>query len=59
VIDDQNRAAMRPVVVSHEDQDVAVVDKGLSDGDRVVTVGQYVLQPGARVSIDATANTGS
>ncbi len=59
VIDDQNRAAMHPVVVSHEDQDVAVVDKGLSDGERVVTAGQYVLQPGARVTIDATANTGS
>ncbi|HYA74759.1 MAG TPA: efflux RND transporter periplasmic adaptor subunit [Roseiarcus sp.] len=59
VIDDQNRAAMRPVVVSHEDQDVAVLDKGLSDGERVVTAGQYVLQPGARVTIDATANTGS
>jgi multidrug efflux system membrane fusion protein len=59
VIDDQNRAAMRPVAVSHEDQDVAVVDKGLSDGERVVTAGQYVLQPGARVTIDATANSGS
>ena len=59
VIDDQNRAAMRPITVSHEDQDVAVVGKGLSDGERVVTAGQYVLQPGARVSIDASANTGS
>lgn len=59
VIDDQNRAAVRPVAVSHEDHDIAVVDKGLSDGERVVTAGQYVLQPGARVSIDASANTGS
>ncbi len=59
VIDDQNRAAMRPVTVSHEDNDLAVVDKGLSDGDRVVTVGQYVLQPGARVSVDATPSSGS
>ena len=28
VVDDQNRAAMRPVTVSHEDQDLAVIDKG-------------------------------
>ena len=59
VVDDQNRAAVRPVTISHEDQDVAVVDKGLNDGDRVVTVGQYGLQPGARVSIDAPASAGS
>ena len=59
VIDDQDRAAVRPVAVSHEDEDLAVIDKGLSDGDRVVTVGQYGLQPGARVSIDASAGTGS
>ncbi len=59
VVDDQNRAAVRPVTVSHEDEDLAVIDKGLNDGDRVVTIGQYGLQPGARVSIDASANTGS
>ncbi len=59
VIDDQNRAAVRPVAVSHEDQDLAVIDKGLNDGDRVVTVGQYGLQPGARVAIDASAGNGS
>ena len=59
VIDDQNRAAVRPVAVSHEDEDLAVIDKGLNDGDRVVTVGQYGLQPGARVGIDASASTGS
>ncbi|MGO9774818.1 MAG: efflux RND transporter periplasmic adaptor subunit [Roseiarcus sp.] len=59
VIDDQNRAAVRPVAVSHEDQDLAVIDKGLNDGDRVVTVGQYGLQPGASVAIDASAGNGS
>jgi len=59
VVDDQNRAAMRPVVVTHQDLDRAVVDKGLADGDRTVTVGAYVLQPGARVSIDASAGAGS
>jgi multidrug efflux system membrane fusion protein len=58
-VDDHNRAAVRPVVVSHQDPDLAVVDKGLNEGDRVVTVGQYTLQPGSPVAIDTAANTGS
>jgi multidrug efflux system membrane fusion protein len=59
VVDDQNKAAMRPVTVSHQDATEATISKGVSEGDRVVTVGAYVLQPGARVSIDATPNSGS
>ncbi len=59
VIDNQDRAAIRAVTVSHQDENLAVIDKGLGDGDRVVTVGQYVLEPGARVSIDATDHSGS
>jgi multidrug efflux system membrane fusion protein len=59
VVDDKNRAAMRPVTVTHQDIQQAVVDKGVNEGDRVVTVGAYVLQPGAPVSIDTAANTGS
>ena len=48
---------MRPVTVSHQDVSQAVVDKGVNEGDRVVTVGAYVLQPGAPVSIDTAANS--
>ncbi|WP_158814570.1 efflux RND transporter periplasmic adaptor subunit [Methylocapsa sp. S129] len=59
VIDDKNRAAMRPVTVTHQDTAQAVIDKGVNDGDRVVTVGQYVLQPGTPVAIDTAANSGS
>jgi multidrug efflux system membrane fusion protein len=59
VVDDQSRVAVRPVSVSHEDEELAVIDKGLNEGDRVVTVGQYGLQPGARVGIDASADSGS
>jgi len=59
VIDDQNRAAMRQVTVTHQDLEQAVVEKGLKEGDRVVTVGAYVLQPGSRVAIDATTSSGS
>jgi membrane fusion protein, multidrug efflux system len=59
VVDAQNRAVMRSVVVSHEDVDNAVVDKGVNEDERVVTVGQYVLQPGTFVAIDAASSTGS
>jgi membrane fusion protein, multidrug efflux system len=59
VVDDQNRAAVRQVVVPHQDQDLAVVEQGVKEGDRVVTEGAYVLQPGAQVAIDATAGSGS
>ena len=59
VLDNQNRAAVRPVVVSHQDQDLAVVEKGVNEGDRVVTAGAYVLQPGAQVAIDTAGGSGS
>jgi multidrug efflux system membrane fusion protein len=59
VVDDDNRVAARPVTVSHQDDQVAVVEKGLNDGDRVVTFGQYALQPGARVSVDESGKAGS
>jgi multidrug efflux system membrane fusion protein len=59
VVDDQNRAALRQVVVTHQNLDETVVDKGVNEGDKVVTVGAYVLQPGSPVAIDATASSGS
>jgi len=59
VVDDQNRAAMRAVTVSHQDVTLAVVGKGVNEGDRVVTTGAYVLQPGVRVSVDANSGSGS
>jgi len=59
VVGDDDRVSTRPVTVSHQDEKNAVVAKGLYDGDRVVTLGQYGLQPGVAVSIDASAKTGS
>jgi multidrug efflux system membrane fusion protein len=56
VVDDENRAAMRPVTVSHENTVNAVVTEGVKEGDRVVTVGQFLLQPGTPVAIDTAAN---
>jgi multidrug efflux system membrane fusion protein len=62
VVGADNRATTRPVTLSHEDadSDIAVVAKGLSDGEKVVIGGQFGLQPGARVAIEAnTASGGS
>jgi membrane fusion protein, multidrug efflux system len=59
VVDDQNRAALRPVTVAHQNIDEAVIAKGVNEGDRVVTAGGYVLQPGSPVAIDQVASSGS
>jgi hypothetical protein len=34
----------------------SVATQGVKEGDRVVTVGQFLLQPGTPVTIDAAAN---
>jgi len=59
VVGSDNRAVTRQVTLAHEGADVAVVAKGLSEGEKVVTVGQFGLQPGARVAIEAGAGGGS
>ena len=55
VVGSDNRALTRPVTLAHEDADVAIVAKGLSEGEKVVTDGQFGLQPGARVAVDAAS----
>jgi multidrug efflux system membrane fusion protein len=52
VVDNQNRAAVRPVKVSQQNTTTAVISGGLKEGDRVVTTGQFLLQPGSVVAID-------
>jgi multidrug efflux system membrane fusion protein len=59
VVDDRNRAALRPVTVVRQNIDQAVIEKGVNEGDRVVTAGAYVLQPGSPVAIDQVASSGS
>ncbi len=59
VVGADDRAVTRPVTLSHEDADTAVVAKGLSDGEKVVTAGYFDLQPGARVAVQAEAGGGS
>jgi multidrug efflux system membrane fusion protein len=61
VVGADNRAVTRPVTLAHEDADadIAIVAKGLSDGEKVVTVGHFGLQPGVRVAVEAEAGGGS
>ena len=60
VVDDDRTVAARPVTVTgpRVDQDL-VIEKGLEDGDTVVTEGQLRLAPGSRVQArDAAAGDG-
>src|SRR5271165_656619 len=57
IVDDQNRAEVRQVKVAHQDTTTAVISDGLKEGDRVVTAGQFLLQPGSIVSIDTGSGT--
>jgi multidrug efflux system membrane fusion protein len=51
VVDDQNRAAARQVKVAHQNTTTAVISDGVKEGENVVTVGAFLLQPGAQVAI--------
>jgi multidrug efflux system membrane fusion protein len=57
VVDNQNRARVREVKVAHQDTATAVISDGLKEGERVVTAGQLLLQPGAQVAIDAASGS--
>jgi multidrug efflux system membrane fusion protein len=46
-----NTVEAQPVEVGPFADDVAVITAGLHSGDRVVTAGQYRLQPGAHVAV--------
>jgi multidrug efflux system membrane fusion protein len=43
--------AQQPVTLGQRHGDLVVVESGLSPGDRVVTYGQMLLQPGSAVSV--------
>jgi multidrug efflux system membrane fusion protein len=51
VVKQDGSAEMRPVIVARSTNGEAVIEKGLSPGETVVTDGQLSLTPGARVSI--------
>src|SRR5574337_196819 len=53
VVDDRNRASPKAVKIGPQNVSEAVVTDGLAEGERVVTTGQFLLQPGAQVAIDS------
>jgi multidrug efflux system membrane fusion protein len=51
VVKPDSTVEMRTVTVGQDTGTIAVVDSGLATGDRVVTAGQYRVQPGGLVQI--------
>ena len=49
LVDARQRAEARPVRLLQVQQDAAVIDRGVSEGDRVVVAGQYRLDRGTKV----------
>jgi membrane fusion protein, multidrug efflux system len=56
VVDQDNKANLRKIKVSQSVDGRSVVDEGLTPGQRVITAGQYRVQPGSLVST-AIANS--
>jgi len=51
VIKPDQTVEMRPVTVGPDESGTAVIEKGLTAGETIVTDGQYRLQSGTRVSV--------
>jgi multidrug efflux system membrane fusion protein len=52
IVDDQGRAALRTIKVARQTPDTAVVADGVKEGERVITTGVFLLQPGVPVRVD-------
>jgi multidrug efflux system membrane fusion protein len=50
LVNQENKAELRKVKVSHSIDGRSVVEAGLSPGEQVITAGQYRVQPGATVA---------
>lgn len=50
VVDDQGKVRMQAITVSHSGEGRSVVSDGLKAGERVITQGQYRVQPGTLVA---------
>jgi membrane fusion protein, multidrug efflux system len=55
IVNADNVVEPRPIALGPASGDLTVIDKGLAEGDRVVTDGQYKLQVNARVAVVAPA----
>ncbi|PFH08246.1 multidrug efflux system membrane fusion protein [Collimonas sp. PA-H2] len=59
VIDAGGKAQIQTIQVANIQDGIAVIDKGLSAGQRVVVDGQYKLKPGIKVSEDTAVHGNS
>jgi multidrug efflux system membrane fusion protein len=58
VVKPDSTVETRPLKVGQISDGAAIVDDGIAAGDKVVTAGQYRLQPGARVEVNSPAAKG-
>lgn len=58
-VDQHDTAHLQPVTVANTQEGIAIIDKGLRAGQRVVVDGQYRLKPGARVTEAPHASGGT
>jgi multidrug efflux system membrane fusion protein len=58
VIQPDHTVQTRPVKVAQVDNNEALIDDGLTAGEKVVVDGQYKLRPGAKVIIPAAGHAG-
>ena len=58
IVKSDSTVTARPLKMGHISDRVAIVENGVAAGDRVVTAGQYRLQPGARVAVNSPAAKG-
>jgi multidrug efflux system membrane fusion protein len=54
VVKDDSTAELRPVVLGQRHGDLVLVRSGVRAGERVVTLGQLAVMPGAKVRIEET-----
>jgi membrane fusion protein, multidrug efflux system len=58
IVNADNVAEVRPIVLGPASGDLTVIDKGVAEGERVVTDGQYKLQTNVRVTITSPVAAG-
>ena len=56
IVKPDNTVEQRPITIGTVSEGVAVVTKGVADGETVVTSGQYRLETGSKVEIRSTIN---
>jgi multidrug efflux system membrane fusion protein len=58
-VNQENKAELRPIKVTHSMDGKSVVDEGLSPGQQVITAGQYKVSPGTLVSTAVASSDAS